>query len=95
MEFAAINCYQHASRGGLQRSCLDQPKLLVGKSLFAERKYTESVEFFCFFLNCINDLVVVKLKEKLYTTHCQMLGKVESVLPAKIRRLVGFTEMIS
>ena len=30
-----------------------------------------------------------------YKTHCQMLGKVESVLPAKIGRLVGCTEMIS
>ena len=30
-----------------------------------------------------------------YMTHCQMLGKVASGLPAKIWRLVGCTEMLS
>ena len=30
-----------------------------------------------------------------YMSHCQMLGKVESGLPAKIWRLVGCTEMLS
>ena len=30
-----------------------------------------------------------------FTTHCQMFQKVESVLPAKIWRLVGCTEMLS
>ena len=33
--------------------------------------------------------------KKCYRSHCQMLGKVEYGLPAKIWRLVGCTEMLS
>ena len=32
---------------------------------------------------------------QLYMSHCQMFGKVEYGLPAKIGRLVGCTEMLS
>ena len=35
------------------------------------------------------------INTKLYMSHCQMLGKVEYGLPAKIWRLVGCTEMLS